>query len=252
MINTLKKHLYNPIRNQIKFFKEFVFGLPVLFFFKKIESEREDNLKKNTSLLFIGSGKSALEIKKHNIYNLDILAVNNSYKAVKERKIDYYLCSTDFPKSKKPNKNIYKNLVTKYDYRYKTLAYAKYKKFPFRPIIGKTIFLDGLNWAFTNGYKNIFLLGFDHDYNPNRVKKWNNIYTTDENNLKKLFNEKNDEPDTFYGQGTPDPLRHGSDNLQNYFYLVNSHSKFYDCNIYNLSTNRKGLSIFKKAKEIIS
>ena len=46
MINTLKKHLYNPIRNQIKFFKEFVFGLPVLFLFKKIESEREDNLKK--------------------------------------------------------------------------------------------------------------------------------------------------------------------------------------------------------------
>ena len=69
-----------------------------------------------------------------------------------------------------------KKKFLKYSYRYHTLAFAKYHKFPFRPLVGKTIFLDSLKWAFTKGYRKIYLLGFDHDYNPNRVKKWDGKY----------------------------------------------------------------------------
>ena len=121
---------------------------------------------------------------------------------------------------------------------------------PFRPLVGKTIFLDSLNWAFTKGYKKIYLLGFDHDYNPNRVKKWNGKYETNKKKLEKIFRGKGFEPDTFYGQGTPDPLRHGKEKLSNLFSLVEAHGKFYGCEICNLSSNKKGLTNFRRVIKI--
>ena len=98
--------------------------------------------------------------------------------------------------------------------------------------------------------KKIYLLGFDHDYNPNRVKKWNGKYETDNKKLEKIFKGKGFEPDTFYGQGTPDPLRFGKKKLSNLFSLVEAHGKFYGCEIFNLSSNKKGLTNFRRVKKI--
>tara|TARA_X000001036_G_C20685386_1_gene807469 strand:+ start:463 stop:1164 length:702 start_codon:yes stop_codon:yes gene_type:complete len=230
--------------------KEHIFGLNTFFKFKKLKETRLKVYQSNKSLLLVGSGKSALEYKNHDLRNTHILTVNNSIKAFGDMIVDYYVCATDFPQKEIPSKSKFKKRISKYEYRYQTLAFAKYKKFPFRPLIGKTIFLDCLNWAFTKGYKKIYLLGFDHDYNPNRVKKWDGKYITNKEKLEKVFNGKNDEPDTFYGHGTPDPLRLGEGNLQNYFYLIESHAKFYGSEILNLSMEKRGLSTFKKVKKI--
>ena len=246
----LKRHLYNPIRDLVKKLKEHIFGIETFINLKRYVKKRNEVNNGEKNILLVGSGKSALEYKKHNLKNVDIMAVNNSIKAFDNLVVNYYLCATDFPKTEIPNKNSYKEKISKYSYRYHTLAFAKYNNLPFRPLVGKTIFLDSLNWAFTKGYRKIYLLGFDHDYNPNRVKKWDGKYLTDSNKLEKIFDGKDEEPDTFYGQGTPDPLRLGEENLQNVFNLVQAHSKFYGCEIYNLSTNKSGLIKFKRVKKI--
>ena len=76
-------------------------------------------------------------------------------------------------------------------------------------------------------------------------------YETNKKKLEKIFRGKGFEPDTFYGQGTPDPLRHGKEKLSNLFSLIEAHGKFYGCEIYNLSTNKSGLLKFKRVKKII-
>jgi hypothetical protein len=246
----LKKHIYNPIRDVIKKIKEHLFGIETFIKLKEYKKSRNEIYNGEKNILLVGSGKSALEYKKHNLKNVDVLAVNNSIKAFDDLVVDYYLCATDFPKNEIPKKNFYKEKISKYNFRYHTLAFAKYCNLPFRPLVGKTIFLDSLNWAFTKGYKKIYLLGFDHDYNPNRVKKWNGKYETDNKKLEKIFKGKGFEPDTFYGQGTPDPLRFGIEKLSNLFSLVEAHGKFYGCEICNLSSNKKGLTNFRRVIKI--
>ena len=246
----LKKHIYNPIRDVIKKLKEHLFGIETFIKLKEHKKSRNEIYNGEKNILLVGSGKSALEYKKHNLKNVDVMAVNKSIKAFDNLVVDYYLCATDFPKTEVPKKSFYKEKISKYNYRYHTLAFAKYYNLPFRPLVGKTVFLDSLNWAFTKGYKKIYLLGFDHDYNPNRVKKWNGKYETDNKKLEKIFKGKGFEPDTFYGQGTPDPLRFGKEKLSNLFSLVEAHGKFYGCEICNLSSNKKGLTNFRRVIKI--
>ena len=75
-------------------------------------------------------------------------------------------------------------------------------------------------------------------------------YETENKTLEKRFKGKGFEPDTFYGQGTPDPLRFGKEKLSNLFSLVEAHGKFYGCEIYNLSSNKKGLTNYRRVKKI--
>ena len=83
--------------------------------------------------------------------------------------------------------------------------------------MGYTIFFLGLYWIidFLEPDK-ISLLGFDHDYNPSKVKKWNeNKRPTPQNYITKTQDQTIKEwsesffegmrPDSFYGQGTPGP-----------------------------------------------
>ena len=48
----------------------------------------------------------------------------------------------------------------------------------------------------------------------------------------------------------PDPLRFGIEKLSNLFSLVEAHGKFYGCEICNLSSNKKGLTNFRRVKKI--
>ena len=145
---------------------------------------------------------------------------------------------------------MYKNLVDKVKYRYDVLSHAMYHKLGFRPQIGKTIFLDGLYWAMASGFTEIYLLGFDHDYNKKRVEKWKGKYTTDQSQLADLFNGEGEEPDAFYGQNTPDPLRHGEDNLINMFETAKEHTRIYGCKIYNLSSRQDGINVFERVRDV--
>jgi hypothetical protein len=188
-----------------------------------------------------------LEYSQYDLSEFQILTVNNSIKAFKQP-VDFYLCSTNFPKSNKPDQSKYSILIDKVKYRYDVISHALLYQLGFRPQIGKTIFLDGLYWAMASGFKEIYLLGFDHDYNKKRVEKWRGKYITDQSKLADLFNGKGEEPDAFYGQNTPDPLRHGENNLESMFRLANEHAKKYSCMIYNLSSKQDGIQVFERAK----
>ena len=74
---TLKQHVYNPIRNRIKRLKEYISYL--YFLQKKIYRKFGSNNSSISprALLFVGSGKSALDYQKHNLDGVEILTVNN-------------------------------------------------------------------------------------------------------------------------------------------------------------------------------
>lgn len=254
MLKTLKKAIYNPIRNRVKRGKEFI---AYLYFLSQNtiahyvipNPDRKPNIPKKR-LLFVGSGQSALEHKKHKLSEVKILTVNNSIKAFDQR-VDFYLCSTDFPKERMPKPTQYLTLVLKPKYFYHVLSHAWYYKFPFRPNVGKTIFLDGLYWAMAKGFDEIYLLGFDHDYNPKRVAKWDGKHIGNEKKLKEMFSGKDEAPDAFYGQNTPDPLRHGKHNLAQMFIDAKHHAEtYYGCRILNLSSRKGGIEVFERAESI--
>ena len=129
----LKKHIYNPIRDVIKKLKEHLFGIETFIKLKEHKKSRNEIYTGGKNILLVGSGKSALEYKEHNLKNIDVMAVNNSIKAFDDLVVEYYLCATDFPKHEMPRKNSYKEKISKYNNRYHTLALAKYNNLPFRP-----------------------------------------------------------------------------------------------------------------------
>ena len=60
------------------------------------------------------------------------------------------------------------------------------------------------------------------------------------------------EGDSFYGQNTPDPLRHGENNLKSMFENANKHAIEYQSTIFNLSSKISNFNVFKRASEINS
>lgn len=256
MLKTLKRTVYNPIRTQVKRTKEFVYFIGFVTnksYQKYVQVKNKENVKKHhlhKRLLFVGSGISALEYKKYDLSEVEVLTVNNSIKAF-DHPVDYYLCSTNFPTAQKPNRSMFTNFITKTYYRYDVLSHAMFNKLGFRPQIGKTVFLDGLYWAMASGFKEIYLLGFDHDYNKKRVEKWQGKYITSQEKLAEIFNGEGEEPDAFYGQNTPDPLRHGQDNLTGMFILAKEHAKIYGCKIYNLSSRKSDIDVFERTSMLV-
>ena len=102
----------------------------------------------------------------------------------------------------------------------------------------------------TKGFSEIYLLGFDHDYNPKRVEKWDGKHIGNEEKLKEIFSSDDESPDAFYGQNTPDPLRHGKHNLSQMFEDAHKHAAHYGCTIYNLSSRKGGIEVFERTTEI--
>jgi hypothetical protein len=245
----LKQHIYDPPRQAVKRLKEHIAYVYFLIKGNHVKYGQPKNQKKGTKVLFVGSGKSALEYKNHEIDQVEVLTVNNSHLAFDDF-VAYYLCSTDFPKKRKPNREKYGELILKPKYFYDVLSHARYHKLPFRPQVGKTIFLDGLYWAMTKGFSEIYLLGFDHDYNPKRVEKWDGKHIGNEEKLKEIFSSDDESPDAFYGQNTPDPLRHGKHNLSQMFMDAHKHAAHYGCTIYNLSSRKGGIEVFERTTHI--
>ena len=106
--------------------------------------------------------------------------------------------------------------------------------------------------------KKISLLGFDHDYNPEKVKKWKeaknpNIQNRFSNKSEKTIKEWGDNffsnmvPDSFYGlHSTPDPLRLEVNHLIEKFALAEECAKKLDIDLGNLSPVTHGLNPLKK------
>jgi hypothetical protein len=215
----------------------------------------------NTDVLYVGSGKSALLISEINTSGFITCAVNNAWKLFTDIPLNYWIHTGDFISKDRP----LKNSTIEIDHTsYVSAASIICKKFNIdtefpNHHIGYTIFFQGLYWIMTHlKPKNIFLLGFDHDYNPKKVKLWidagcpapHNNYlckspiSDPAPHLDIFF--KDMEPDAFYGHGTPDPLRLGESEMNTFFTRAKDYSQKLNINITNLSGITSGLNTFSQ------
>jgi hypothetical protein len=180
-------------------------------------------------VLYVGSGKSALEASNSNFDDHFIVCVNNAWKIFQgKRKIDVWLHTGDFPRENYASPNEFNLEISYKDYQKTSKEAAdilQWKTKSPERYAGYTAFFQGLYWIFfALKPEKIGLLGFDHDYNPAKSEKW---ILSGKPNIQNQFNNKSEktiaewsanffkdyEPDFFYGHGTPDPLRLGDDHL---------------------------------------
>lgn len=214
-------------------------------------------------IIYIGSGQSAKLIHSIDKKKYTIICVNNAWRLFEENEeFDYWIHSGDFPRENFPSKTNFKNEISYLQYQpaIENLINQKLdlnQKFPYH-YVGYTIFFQGLYWIFEElKPSNIYLLGFDHDYNESKTKKWfDNGQPNPQNNFLRGQNETvkdwskrffaDFDEDFFYGHGTPDPLRLGENHLIEKFNLALEISKNLGVNIYNASQVESKINQFPK------
>lgn len=202
-------------------------------------------------ILYIGSGKSSLQVNRMNLSPYSIACANNSWKLFENKPpFDFWIHSGDFPRENFPTQNNFKQEISHVDYSQTALTASQIfgweTKSP-QHYLGYTIFFLGLYWLMlTQRPSKIGLLGFDHDYNLEKFNKWN---VNGRPNIQNQFNKKTEktiiewsnkffdgmEPDFFYGHGTPDPLRLGEEHLLKKIELAVECSKKLNIKLVNFS-----------------
>lgn len=204
--------------------------------------------KSTLDVLYVGSGKSAMLINDLDLSKYTVVGVNNSWRLFD--KFDIWIHSGDFPHESRPPIKNYDLEISYKQYSASIANVVKTLKAQCNSpqhYVGYTIFFLGLYWIFNDlKPKNIFLLGFDHDYNPKKLKKWND---NDRPNPQNYFLKPKDqsikdwsatffkgmETDFFYGHGTPDPIRLGMPHLQNKMKQAIDNARKLGIQIFNLS-----------------
>lgn len=213
-------------------------------------------------ILYIGSGPSASLLPTLDLDSYDyIIGVNNSWRLFKDNlRLDYWIFSGDLPYENRPTNN--PNIL----YSICDIEYSKasvnilselniVSKFP-EQYIGYTIFFQGLYWIMdTFRPSDIHLLGFEHRYNIDKTKKWidmgmpspHNRFLKDSSiSLSEWTNTHFAEfsPDSFYGHGTPDPLRLGEEYLRNKCILADHISTILNISIFNIVEPNTDINVF--------
>ena len=202
------------------------------------------------NVLYLGSGNSAKLIDKLNLDNYFIVGVNNTWRLFKDSRFDIWIHSGDFPVENRPK---LKNYDAEISYNeYSKSASSIVEKLGIKcnspqHYLGYTIFFMGLYWIMNDLQPSkISLLGFDNDYNPDKVDKWNNHNRPNPQNsylkprgqsIKDWSNDffKDMKHDSFYGHGTPDPIRLGMQHLIQKMRQAVENSDFFGIEILNLS-----------------
>jgi hypothetical protein len=212
-------------------------------------------------VLYIGSGNSALLIKNIDFSNYITISVNNAWRVFEDKCFNYWVHSGDFPCENHPKvKNFHTEISYKqYEPAIKKLAKTlEIKEDTAVFDIGYTIFFQGLYWIFEEIKPNeIYTLGFDHDYNPEKTKKWveqgkptpqNGFKKDKEESIEKWSNRVYGEfkPDFFYGHGTPDPLRLGEHHLKEKFKFAIKNSEKLGIKLYNASPVKSEINSWEK------
>jgi hypothetical protein len=214
------------------------------------------------NILFVGSGKSALKVKEMDLSQYYIVAVNNAWRLFD--KFDVWIHSGDFPSENYPKIKNYDKEVSHTGYE-KTANMANQhfnwnSAYP-QHHIGYMIFFLSLYWImFELKPEKISLLGFDFDYNEEKVNKWindnkPNIQNKFNNKKEKTIEEwgnnyfKNMNTDFFYGHGTPDPMRLGKDVIISKFKLAKESVKKLNIDVVNLSDVKNTINSFRKENE---
>lgn len=202
-------------------------------------------------ILYVGSGKSALKIDDFR-YGRQTCVTNNAWRLWKDS--DIWIHSGDFPI--KPDKQIPKEFTVSHP------QYAKAARDTCEHLlidtkspehyVGYTIFFQGLNWIAWN-FKpcRILLLGFDHDYNMDKARVWHEMGRPNPQNKFKGFEGRTAdevfssfESDSFYGHGTPDPLRLSSEYFAELFERAAKTLSRLGCECFNASGVTNGLTPF--------
>lgn len=213
------------------------------------------------NVLYLGSGNSAKLIDKLNLDDYFIVGVNNTWRLFKDSRFDVWVHSGDFPLENRPK---IKNYDTEISYNeYSKSASSIIEKLSIKcnspqHYLGYTIFFMGLYWIMNDLQPSkISLLGFDHDYNPDKVEKWNNHDRPNPQNsylkprgqtIKDWSNKffENMKQDSFYGHGTPDPIRLGKDVLISKFELAKANARRLNIDLVNLSSIQSEINTIQK------
>lgn len=214
-------------------------------------------------ILYIGSGMSATQALNPKYDDCIKIAANNAWRLFENSKFDVWIHSGDFPNERCP---IIKNYESEVCYKDYTAAINKAKdvlkwecKSP-QHYSGYTIFFNGLYYILMEMKPDkIGLLGFDHDYNPEKIEKWNN---DNRPNIQNHFNKKkertieewsqnyfkNMKQDFFYGHGTPDPIRLGEKHLIEKFEIAKNSAKTLGVEIVNCSGVISNINTFPQGE----
>ncbi|WP_330982210.1 MULTISPECIES: hypothetical protein [Enterobacterales] len=217
-------------------------------------------------VLYIGSGLSAQQATDE-IYTDHIkVCLNNAWRIYPNQPFDYWIHPNDFPVENYPQ---VKNFHTEISHQvYSHVLYEGADKIGFGDItgfdlerkIGYTSFFQGLYWIMLAlAPTQIGLLGFDHDYNQNKVQKWradnmpqigNNFNHKTEKTLKEWANNyfSGLATDAFYGHGTPDPLRFGAHYLEQKMYIAAATAKKLGIVVLNYSQRPSPFRIFERGQ----
>jgi hypothetical protein len=215
------------------------------------------------SVLYVGSGLSALQANEYR-GKVDVCcSVNNAWRALMPTGSDYWIYPGDFPPENFPP-NEFKHQRISYD-DFQNSAERVFARLGQKYVFpqhkaGYTIFFQGLYWIFDNlKPKRIYTIGFDHDYSAEKVRKWiehkcpapNNKFNGDSPVSVKDWSDNffsNCPEDSIYGHGTPDPWRLGIDELTEFFNRALECSSQLGIALFNASGITNGLNNFPQGK----
>ncbi|MBW7981049.1 hypothetical protein [Enterobacillus tribolii] len=214
-------------------------------------------------VLYIGSGLSALQAKTEDYSDHLIICLNNAWRIFEDKKFDIWIHPGDFPFENYPPRARFYLDITYTEYQ-RTAAEACKKlnwnvKFP-EHHIGYTSFFQGLYWIMMDlKPTKIGLLGFDHDYNPQKTEKWikaecpgihNGFNKKSESTIKEWSDNffQGYEPDFFYGHGTPDPMRQGlgEKHIREKMVLANGAAQELGIDLVNYSKRPSPYNVFRR------
>ena len=126
-------------------------------------------------ILYVGSGKSALNATDSIYDDHIIVCVNNSWKIFQDKKpIDVWLHTGDFPRENFAPKTCFHREIAHKEYSTTAKEAARILGWETKSpehYAGYTAFFQGLYWIFLDlKPKRVGLLGFDHDYNSEKTK----------------------------------------------------------------------------------
>ena len=218
-------------------------------------------MEKQENILYIGSGNSALLSKKVDLSGFTVVCANNSWRLFDGESFDIWIHSGDFPKYNYPKDVEFVREISYNEYSVAAEKAAEMLNWNVKSPqhhLGYTIFFSGLYWIMmTLNPKKIGLLGFDHDYNPDKVEKWvknnnpniqNNFNEVEKQNINQWANKffEGLDKDAFYGQSTPDPIRLGKDHLIQKFDLAKVSAMELNIDLVNYSPVVSDINTIKK------
>jgi hypothetical protein len=203
------------------------------------------------NVLYVGSGKSASLVHKLDLSKYTIVCANNAWRLFTDSHFHYWIHSGDFPSENFPPVKNYDHEISTKHYSKSADNIAKNLKMNCKSPqhhLGYSVCFMGLYWIIDSlKPTKISLLGFDHDYNSEKLNKWEEHKRP---NIQNKFNNKPKDQsieqwsnqffdgmqtDFFYGHGTPDPMRLGTKHLQDKFSFAMENCKKLNIQLVNLS-----------------